>query len=241
MPACTNKQLLILCCSPHANGSAARAARIIARGASESGTAPCLVSLWDKRIAGCIHCDACAKAPHACPLAANDDCEAVFSLVRSHEHVLWISPVYFYGLPSQAKALIDRGQRFYNASLAAEAPAGASADSSADALQGHVPETGSSTALFLAGQTKGAKLFEGSRLSVRYFMGALGCPVEKNYALRGINTPDDLAPGIEESLLDLGRSLAGRALGTSCLMPGRTPGRMPDRMSGGISAPLEEL
>lgn len=233
MPACTNKQLLILCCSPHAKGSAARAARIIARGASESGPAPCLVSLWDKRIAGCIHCDACAKAPHACPLAANDDCEAIFSLVRSHEHVLWISPVYFYGLPSQAKALIDRGQRFYNASLAA-----ASAGSPAGApSQEPAPGTGSSTALFLAGQTKGAKLFEGSRLSVRYFMGALGCPVEKNYALRGINTPDDLAPGIEEALLGLGRSLAGRASGISC----RISGRMPDRMSGGISAPLEEL
>ncbi len=173
-----------------------------------------LVSLWDKKLAGCIHCDACAKAPHACPLAASDDCEELFSLIRSHEHVLWISPVYFYGLPSQAKALIDRGQRLYNASLAASAvPAVSEAQD--------VPEQGSSTALFLAGQTGGAKLFEGSRLSVKYFMAAIGCPMKKACALRGINTPDDVTPGIEEALLELGRILAGH------------PGR--------ISGPLEEL
>ena len=203
-------QLLILCCSPHAGGSAARAARIIAKGASERGPAPSLVSLWDKRLCGCIHCDACAKAPHACPLAARDDCEELFSLIRSHEHVLWISPVYFYGLPSQAKALIDRGQRFYNASP------GSSAQGDKPA-----PGTKSSTALFLAGQTRGAKLFEGSRLGVKYFMEALGCPVNMACALRGINEPDDFTPGIEEALLGLGRILAG------------SPGR--------ISAPLEEL
>ena len=203
-------QLLILCCSPHAGGSAARAARIIAKGASEKGPAPNLVSLWDKKLCGCIHCDACAKAPHACPLAAKDDCEELFSLIRSHDHVLWISPVYFYGLPSQAKALIDRGQRFYNASPASSA-----------SEKEPAPGTKSSTALFLAGQTRGAKLFEGSRLSVKYFMGAIGCPVNMACALRGINAPDDVTPAIEEALLGLGRILAG------------SPGR--------ISAPLEEL
>ncbi len=211
MPAKDRKnQLLILCCSPHTNGSAARAARIIAAGASEKGPAPVIVPLWDKKLAGCIHCDACAKAPHACPLAAKDDCEELFSLILSHEHVLWLSPVYFYGLPSQAKALIDRGQRFYNAS-----PCRGARDAEA------VRKTGRSTALFLAGQTRGAKLFEGSRLGVKYFMAALGCPVEKAFALRGVNTPDDITPAIEEALLGLGRILAGR--------PGRT------------APPLEEL
>lgn len=211
MPAsASTSKLLILCCSPHAAGSAARAARLIAAGASERGPAPNLVFLWDKKLAGCIHCDVCAKSPHACPLAAKDDCEELFSLIRSHEHVLWISPVYFYGLPSQAKALIDRGQRFYNASLAQST------------TEGEPPgKTKSSTALFLAGQARGAKLFEGSRLGVKYFMAALGCPVKRACALRGINDPDDFTPGIEEALLGLGRILAGR------------PGR--------ISAPLEEL
>ncbi len=211
MPAQDRKnQLLILCCSPHANGSAARAARIIASGAAPKGPAPELVFLWQKKVAGCVHCDACVKAPYTCPLAAGDDCEELFSHILSHEHVLWISPVYFYGLPSQAKALIDRGQRFYNA-----ASARGIMEQEAD------PGTGSSTALFLAGQTKGAKLFEGSRLGVKYFMGAIGRPVNKALALRGINTPDDFTPGTEEALLGLGRILAG--------FPGR------------VTPPLEEL
>ncbi len=206
MPDTARKnRLLILCCSPHAGGSAARAARIIASGAAEKGPAPELVFLWKKKVAGCVHCDACAKPPHACPLAADDDCEELFSLICSHEHVLWISPVYFYGLPSQAKALIDRGQRFYMASL----------------RSGVLPGTGSSTALFLAGQTNGAKLFEGSRLGVKYFLGALGCPLKKACGIRGVNAPDDFAPGTEQALLELGRILAG--------FPGR------------ITPPLEEL
>ena len=195
-PGRDEDRLLILLCSPHQGGSSSAAARFIAEGALIEGRQSTILPLWKTPVAGCTHCNACAKPPHACSLKDQDACEDLFTIIRSHRQVLWISPVYFYGLPAQAKALIDRTQRFYAASLAA-LPGG-----------GRPEETGRAAALFVAGQTGGKKLFDGSRLAVKYGLQTLGCPLVHAYGLRGVNEPQDAAAA-RDALNRLGQMLAG--------------------------------
>ncbi|MDO5538177.1 MAG: NAD(P)H-dependent oxidoreductase [Desulfovibrionaceae bacterium] len=184
--------LLILAASPNASGTTMRLARLAAAGAAEAGRSCGLVSLHGLHLSGCTNCGACARAPHACPKAARDGSADIYARIRAAGHVLWISPVYFYGLPAQAKALVDASQHLYMAALH-----GALA-----------PARGRMTALFAAGRPKGARLFDGSRQTVRYFAEALRCPLAAACGLRGLDAPGDIAPQTARAVTALGRALA---------------------------------
>ena len=82
------------------------------------------IALQEKHIRPCRGCQSCDAAPHVCPLARTDDAEAIFAAIAAADVVLWTSPVYFYGLPAQAKALVDRSQRIW-AGVEAGRPAAA--------------------------------------------------------------------------------------------------------------------
>uniref|UniRef100_UPI0026E9C5B8 flavodoxin family protein n=1 Tax=Desulfovibrio piger TaxID=901 RepID=UPI0026E9C5B8 len=115
-------RILSLLGSPRANGTTHTVARLIAGGLSCGGAVE-EIALREKHIRPCRGCQSCAAAPHACPLARTDDAEAVFAAIAAADVVLWTSPVYFYGLPAQAKALVDRSQRIW-AGVEAGRPAG---------------------------------------------------------------------------------------------------------------------
>ena len=115
-------RILSLLGSPRANGTTHSMARLIAGGLSGGGPVE-EIALQEKHIRPCRGCQSCDAAPHVCPLARTDDAEAVFAAIAAADVVLWTSPVYFYGLPAQAKALVDRSQRIW-AGVEAGRPAG---------------------------------------------------------------------------------------------------------------------
>ena len=105
-------RILSLLGSPRANGTTHSMARLIAGGLSGGGPVE-EIALQEKHIRPCRGCQSCDAAPHVCPLARTDDAEAIFAAIAAADVVLWTSPVYFYGLPAQAKALVDRSQRIW--------------------------------------------------------------------------------------------------------------------------------
>ena len=105
-------RILSLLGSPRANGTTHTMARLIAGGLSGGGPVE-EIALQEKHIRPCRGCQSCDAAPHVCPLARTDDAEAIFAAIAAADVVLWTSPVYFYGLPAQAKALVDRSQRIW--------------------------------------------------------------------------------------------------------------------------------
>ena len=115
-------RILSLLGSPRANGTTHTVARLIAGGLSCGGAVE-EIALRKSTSAPAGAARDCAAAPHACPLARTDDAEAVFAAIAAADVVLWTSPVYFYGLPAQAKALVDRSQRIW-AGVEAGRPAG---------------------------------------------------------------------------------------------------------------------
>lgn len=90
--------------------------------------------------------------------------------------VFLASPIYFYALPAALKALIDRGQKFWNARQSASTT--------------HDPKP---AIIFLtAGRTRGKLLFSGALRTLSCFFKFLDCRIIAPHLLRGIEGPESL-------------------------------------------------
>lgn len=100
------KNVLILAGSPRKNGNSAALCREFARGARESGHQTETVFLRDKNIGYCMACYYCKKSGGIC--AIKDDMAEILDKMNAADVIVMASPVYFYSVDAQMKALIDR-------------------------------------------------------------------------------------------------------------------------------------
>lgn len=172
---------LILACGPRPGGNTAWAANRIRDALAVQGLSPVLARLADFEVLPCTGCQACAHSPgHACVLADQDQAEQVFSAIGFATALYFVSPIYFYHLPALFKALIDRSQRFFAARQAGD--------------HSHVgPEARLAHVCLVAGRPRGDKLFEGSLLTLRYFLWPFGVTLAEPLTLMGLDGPGDLA------------------------------------------------
>ncbi len=98
--------ITILSGSPRKNGNTDMLVQAFARGASKQNTVE-VVSVADSRVSPCSGCNYCyANSAHACSI--KDAMGEVYEKL-SHTDVLVIaSPVYFYGISAELKAIVDR-------------------------------------------------------------------------------------------------------------------------------------
>ena len=102
---------VVIAGSPYAQGKCARAAQALAREIGEiAGNSVELFSVSDLAVHGCIGCDSC-KAEGVC--IYQDDAQKVQAALDEVDAVLIIAPIYFAGVPSQMKALLDRFQPYF--------------------------------------------------------------------------------------------------------------------------------
>ncbi len=166
--------VLIAACSPRKNGNSDCAARIL----QESLSMPSLISrVADAGIRPCLSCGHCRDHPGTCPLdASGDGAGQLFSLLGQASLGIVVSPVYFYHLPAQAKAWIDRCQRFWFWDPGKK-PLG----------------TTVLTAVLLAARPSGEKLFEGAERTLRYMARVCGMDWIPALCLYGLDGPGALA------------------------------------------------
>lgn len=100
------KKVLILSGSPRKNGNSAALCREFARGAEESGNQVELVFLRDKKIGYCQACYYCKNHDGVCII--KDDMAEILEKMNAADIIVMASPVYFYSVDAQMKALIDR-------------------------------------------------------------------------------------------------------------------------------------
>ena len=100
------KKILILAGSPRKNGNSAALCRAFARGAEESGHQVETVFLRDRKIGYCLACYHCQKGGGVC--AIKDDMAGILDSMNDADVIVMASPVYFYSVDAQMKALIDR-------------------------------------------------------------------------------------------------------------------------------------
>ena len=98
--------ILILSGSPRKGGNTDLLVEAFVKGASPRHHVE-IVSVRDYKINSCMGCNACfTREDHAC--CQKDDMHFVYDKMANAEMLVIASPVYFYGLSAQLKAVIDR-------------------------------------------------------------------------------------------------------------------------------------
>ena len=99
------KKVLILSGSPRKNGNSNALCKEFLRGVTDSGNVGEIINVSEKNIGYCRACYAC-KETGVC--AINDDMAEILEKMIECDVLVLASPVYFYSIDAQLKALIDR-------------------------------------------------------------------------------------------------------------------------------------
>lgn len=100
-----SKKVLVISASPRKNGNSDLLCDEFVRGAVEAGHEVEKVRLAEKNVGYCMGCYACQKL-HKC--VKNDDANELVEKMLAADSIVLATPVYFYSMDAQLKALIDR-------------------------------------------------------------------------------------------------------------------------------------
>lgn len=100
------KKVLILSGSPRKGGNSDLLCDEFMRGAIESGNSVEKIRVAEKKIGYCRGCYYCKNSGGEC--AIKDDMADVLQKIIDADVIVLASPVYFYSIDAQLKALIDR-------------------------------------------------------------------------------------------------------------------------------------
>jgi len=174
----------IIYAGSHRKGNSDRAAELLLKGVLEAGGEGEIKYLRDAVILPCIACGFCDEAvgyegKDRCVLGHNDQAWDYFAPLLNAQAIFFVSPIYFYHLPSMLKTWIDRGQQFWRAQQDKEP------------WLADLPKR-TAHAILVAGQPSGEKLFDGARLTLKYFAQNFNLTLADPLAFRGIDQIGDL-------------------------------------------------
>jgi len=104
----TAKHVLIFKGSPREKGNSSALADQVTLGAREAGAEVEVFSLRKLNIEPCTGCDACQRAGGGGHCNIDDDMQALYPKLSSADAIVVASPIYWFTLNAQTKALIDR-------------------------------------------------------------------------------------------------------------------------------------
>jgi multimeric flavodoxin WrbA len=124
-----------------------------------------------------------------------DDMDGIYPKLLEADVVIIASPMFFYGLTSQVKALIDRCQALW---------------ARRHILNQSPPESGRKGAFIGVGATRGEKLFDGAIITVKYFFEAIGVQYVDELLVWGVDAKGEVAkhPTALSEAFKLGKRLA---------------------------------
>jgi multimeric flavodoxin WrbA/protein-tyrosine-phosphatase len=186
--------------SPRKKGNTQFLLSAFLKAAEERGAVTRLVRVAERRIEPCKEFVVC-ETRGTCPI--RDDMEAeIYGLIRRAEVVVLASPIFFYNMTAQLKALVDRCQVFWARKYRLKL---------ADPLKA----TRRGVLLSVAA-TRGKTLFDGMQQTAKYFFDAIDARFETSLLYRGIEGPKDMSrhPSVLEEVNravdELMRPFAGR-------------------------------
>lgn len=92
--------------SPHKNGSSNMLASQFAKGCQEAGHTVVEMDVAHMKIHPCLGCGYCRKNGTNC--VQKDDVPEVMDQIISADMVVFVTPIYYFGITAQLKMLIDR-------------------------------------------------------------------------------------------------------------------------------------
>jgi arsenate reductase len=159
--------------SPRAQGNTALLLDAFLDGAGRQGAATLKVDVPAKHIAPCQGCQFCAQQG-LCRII-DDDMGEINYLLRKADVVAIATPIFFYGPPSQLKAVIDRAQALWARRYIMKL-----LDPKVSFRKGF---------LLAVGATKGKELFTGTNHTAKYFYDAVGAQYEGFLGYRQMESP----------------------------------------------------
>jgi multimeric flavodoxin WrbA len=189
-------QILAIFGSPRRGGNTERLLEAFLEGACTGATSCRRLVVTDQGIGPCTGCQAC-DADGACVL--DDGMKPVYEWIDEADLVVLASPIYFYGITAQAKALIDRSQALW-------------ARKHRLGIRASVAKSGF---LIAAGGSRGKKLFECAELTMRYFCDAIDARYLGSLTFRSIDGLGDIEghPEYMDEARESGRRLAAEVGG----------------------------
>jgi multimeric flavodoxin WrbA len=190
--------------SPRRQGNSEILLMAFLQGAREGGAAVTEVFLRDRKISPCQEIYHCFK-DGTCPI--KDDMQGLYDQLLEADVVVLATPIFFYGVSAQAKAMMDRTQALWARRYV---------------IKKDFPGGNRQGVLLAVGATKGRLLFVGARLTAKYFFDALNVRYAAELLVRGVDEKGAIKerPEVLEQARDLGRRLAqGECMGPIKLDP----------------------
>ncbi len=178
--------------SPRIHGNTDRLLDEALRGAQSGGAEVEKLVVDRLDIAPCREYYVCLRDGNC---AIRDDMDAIYPKLLNADRVIVASPIFFYGLTGQVKALIDRCQALWSRRYV---------------LKQNLPDSTRKGAFIAVGATKGEKLFEGAILTVKYFFKAINVKYTDELLVRSVDKIGEIKqhPTALSDAFELGRRLA---------------------------------
>jgi len=161
--------------SPRKNGNTDRLLDKALEGARAAGAETSAVYARKLKMSGCIECGGCDKTGKC---VVQDDMQSVYPRMEEADVIILASPIFFYGLTAQVKALVDRSQALWSKRMLEKTP---EERKRYDGGRGYV---------IAVGATRGENLFQGVELEAKYFFDALDMAYEGGIFFRRLEKKD---------------------------------------------------
>jgi multimeric flavodoxin WrbA len=163
--------------SPRRKGNTAQLLERAVQGAREQGSSVREFVLRDLWISPCLEIYACKKDGEC---AIQDDFQLVRDELLESKGIMLASPIFFYSVTGQTKIFMDRFQSMWvKKYLLDQIPFG--------------QWTPRRKGYFISvGATKGKKLFDGTLLTLKYFLDTVDAELWKSLLCRGLDQAGDV-------------------------------------------------
>ena len=162
--------------SPRKKGNTSYLLKTFMDEVSRLGVKTLTIDVPRKNIVPCNELVVCEKKGF-CPID-DDMAHEIYPLLREADIIVAASPVFFYHVSAQLKALIDRCQTLWARKYCLKLE-----DPARNYRRG---------ILLAAGATKGKKLFDGTLLSIRYFFDVLDMELWRSLLYRSLDFEGDI-------------------------------------------------
>ena len=124
----------------------------------------------------------------------NDDMNDIYPKLSAADRVIIASPMFFYSVSAQVKALIDRSQALWAKKYV---------------LKQNSHDSTRKGAFIAVGATRGKQLFDGSILVIKYFFSAIDVKYSDELLIRGVDKKGEIKdhPTVLADAFELGKRL----------------------------------
>ncbi len=190
--------VLVISSSPRIGGNTDLLADEVIRGAAEAGAGTEKIALADMNISPCRECGHCAKNGE-CQI--QDDMQILYDKFREYHRIVLASPIYFMAHCAQAKIVIDRCQAFWSRKYVLKLP-----------VIEKEPKAARIGAFVSCGGTRGEKVFQGAKVTMKYFFDVLDMEYREDLFYNQMDEKGAVSdhPTAMKDAFELGRRIVGQ-------------------------------